>query len=162
MTTIDKHAARGVFEQFLFEMDDKLEALQEDANARSFNLDFSLASLAHLERYIDAVSAATPRSVDLTSVLIACGRYLGEVVRVNYGGKWDIPLDDPADLYFNQPVIIGHNRSGTELAPLFLARAYQRKRKPGMIAAAIENQINPKEIDLSDLVAQEESSNTRS
>jgi hypothetical protein len=91
---------------------------------------------------------------DTTNRLIVYfGRYLGEIVRTNYGGKWHLSLDDPKNVNFNTPVIIGHTPiEGLEFSPIRTMRAFALKRQPGMLSRAINADINPRPIDLSDLI----------
>lgn len=91
---------------------------------------------------------------DQTNKLIVFfARYLEEIVRVNYGGPCHLPLDDPKNINFNTPVIIGYTRiDGLEFAPMTAMRAFALKRRPGMLWTAIQADIDPKALDLSDLV----------
>ncbi|HHA2860913.1 hypothetical protein [Stenotrophomonas maltophilia] len=53
---------------------------------------------------------AEPLSQDEQDALrFVFARYLGDVVHEHHGGKWTLPLDDPNDISFNMPVILGHS-----------------------------------------------------
>lgn len=81
------------------------------------------------------------------------GRYLGEVMRLNHHGRWHLPLDDPKNVYFNQPVIVGHRSAGVVFAPISVMRAYAVRRKVGTVSTAFRNHAdpNPNPLNLSDL-----------
>src|SRR5262245_50787584 len=44
-------------------------------------LDFSLASLEHVDDYLDVVHQDQPGEEDLLRVVLRCGAYVGEVIR---------------------------------------------------------------------------------
>ena len=125
--SFDEAAALETFEQFLFEMDQRVEALQEAAVARGFTLDMTVGSLNDLEAFLEEVSRATPPAIDMESLNVLGGRYLGEVVCAQYGGKWELPLSDRSSVNFNQPVIVGHSDAGAEFAPISVAGAFLKK-----------------------------------
>jgi hypothetical protein len=86
-------------------------------------------------------------------LIVYFARYLGEIVRTNYEGKWQLSLDDPKNVNFNTPVIVGHTSiEGLEFSPIGMMRAFALKRRPGMWWAAIDADINPRPLDLSDLI----------
>jgi hypothetical protein len=148
----DKNEALEKFDDFLMIFDDQTDALESDADTRGIKLDFSLSSLAKLEQLFPMMAEGVDK--DMTNRLIVYfGRYLGEIVRTNYGGKWHLPLDDPKSVNFNTPVIVGHTPiEGLEFAPIGMMRAFALKRQPGMLWRAIDADINPRRIDLSDLI----------
>ncbi len=83
--SIDKHEAREQFEMFLFKMSDQVEALQ--ALGVAYHLDLSIESLDRLEAFFDKYRKLPPAGLDETDLVIMCARYLGQVLRKNYGGK---------------------------------------------------------------------------
>ena len=134
---------------FLFKISDQVESLQEIGAA--YHLDLSVESLDRLEKFFDTYRKQPPAGLDETELMIICARYLGQVLRENYGGKWDLPLDDPNNINFNSPVIVGARGSITEFPPIDIMRAYSLRPKPGFLRQALESEINPKLLDLSDL-----------
>jgi hypothetical protein len=156
---IDENAARETFEKFLFDMDERIEGLRAAAAARDFDLDLSLESLSALEAFVQETLSLTPPPIDQESLIVAAGRYLGEVVRERFGGKWDLPLSDRKNINFNQPVVVGHAPDGVEMAPLSVMRAFVKKKQPGLLARAVAGQVSPKNLDLSELIQKEKDGN---
>lgn len=147
----DKKKALEDFDDFLMIMDEQLDALENDAEARGIKLDFSLSSLAKLEElFLKMANGADKDMRDRLIVYFA--RYLGEIVRTNYGGEWQLSLDDPKNVNFNTPVIVGHTPiQGLEFSPIGIMRAFALKRRPAMLWTAIDADINPSPLDLSGL-----------
>ncbi|WP_446808821.1 hypothetical protein ACH50O_16340 [Methylomonas sp. 2BW1-5-20] len=140
------------FDNFLMVMDDQLKALQEEARRRHLILDFSLDDLERLEKLFDLMNDGVDNDTR-SSLIVSFGRHLGEVVRENYGGRWVVPLDDEKNINFNKPVIIGHTKiEGLEFAPLTVMRAYSLRKKPGTLRRAVEADVNPQTLDLSELI----------
>jgi hypothetical protein len=83
---------------------------------------------------------------------VVFARYLGEYVRTRHGGQWTFPLDDPRDVNFNLPVIVGHSScTWLEFNPIRIMRAYSLRSYPGMLREIIEHSVAPMILDLSDL-----------
>jgi hypothetical protein len=148
----DRKAALEKFDDFLMIFDDQTDALENDAEARGIELDFSISSLAKLEQLFTMMAEGADK--DATNQLIVYfARYLGEIVRTNYGGKWQLSLDDPKNVNFNTPVIAGHTPiEGLEFSPIRTMRAFALKRQPGMLWRAINAHVDPRPVDLSGLV----------
>lgn len=140
--TVDREAAREAFDDFLMRMDDQLEALQDDAETYGIRLDFNADNLHDLERYFDFAAADDAKTVDRDSLIVTCGRYLGEVVRLRYGGKWELTLDDPRSLNYNMPVIVGHSKYDVQFSPITVMRGYSLRKRPNMLAQAVASQID--------------------
>ncbi len=149
---ISKEEALEDFDNFLMVMDDQLEALYDEATKRRFALDLSLDDLERLEKLFDLMADGVDNDTR-ASLIVSFGRHLGEVVRENYGGRWAVPLDDEKNINFNKPVIIGHTKiEGLEFAPLTVMRAYSLRKKPGTLRRAVEADVNPQMLDLSELI----------
>ncbi|MBI3896717.1 MAG: hypothetical protein HY308_00305 [Gammaproteobacteria bacterium] len=149
--TVDYVAAKEKFDNFLMSMDDQLDALEAEAQSRNIDLDFSTASVSKLENLFDLMATNADKET-IESLVVTFARYLGEIVRLNYGGKWLLPLDDPSNVYFNTPVITGHTKEGLEFSPIFAMRAFALRRKPDTLKKAIDAHIKPNPIDLSRLI----------
>jgi len=150
--TISREQALDDFDNFLMVMDDQLEALQEEATRRRLILDFSLDDLERLEKLFDLMTDGVDNDTR-SSLIVSFGRHLGEVVRMNYRGRWCVPLDDAKNVNFNKPVIIGHTKiEGLEFAPLTVMRAYSLRKKPGTLRCAVDADVNPQILDLSELI----------
>ncbi len=147
-----KELALEDFDSFLMVMDDQLEALHEEATNRRITLDLSLDDLERLEVLFDLLADGV-NSDTQASLIVSFARHLGEVVRKNYGGRWTVPLDDEKNINFNKPVIIVHTKiKGLEFAPLTVMRAYSLRKKPGTLRRAVEADVNPQALDLSELI----------
>lgn len=156
MMKIDQIKAKEEFDDFLISMDDQIDWLTEQAKQHNIELYNSSNTPETLEQLFDLMSEGMNES-DTESLIIIFGRFLGEFVRLTYGGQWKLPLDDPKNINFNTPVITGHSPvKGLEFAPIRIMRAYALRRKAGTIRRAIENHIAPAILDLSQEVAREE------
>jgi hypothetical protein len=159
MTADFDAAAHATFATFLREMDDRLQQLELLADEDGLYLDYNEVSLADFETLLGwLLDEARTSGGDATSIIVTGARYLGEVMRRVHGGQWHLSLDDPKSVHYNTPVIVGHNASGTEFAPIFLCRAFAKRRQLGLFARAIRSQIAPESLDLGSLLAQEQNS----
>jgi hypothetical protein len=152
MVKVDKKLALEKFDDFLFQMDDQLDALREMAEARGIALDMSAGDFERLEQLFDLVAdgVSAERRKDL---VVSFARYLGELVCVLFGGKWALALSDEKSVYYNQPVIVGHAPTpDLEFAPIMTMRAYSLKKHAGILRRAVMAQVRPEPLDLSDLV----------
>ncbi|WP_329859958.1 hypothetical protein [Stenotrophomonas sp. SMYL89] len=153
--TFNPEEARENFEQFLIIMDDQIEWLIEQGQHRGVDLDGSLESLDHLETLYNLM-AATLSEDEQAALRVVFARYLGEIVRLHHGGKWTLPLDDPKDISFNMPVILGHSTCPwLEFNPIHTMRGYSLRPRPGMIRSVVAHSVAPKILDLSDLVEED-------
>jgi hypothetical protein len=140
------------FDNFLLIMDEQLDALTEEAALYKVDLDFSLHSLSKLEDLFIKMSENIENDKK-NSLIVFFARYLGEIVIKNFGGKWTLPIDDPKNVNFNTPVIIGHSPiEGLEFSPIGVIRAFSLRKRAGMLKTAIDAQASPNPIDLSGLV----------
>lgn len=152
--TFDRVEAEEKFDRFLMVMDDQLKALQEEALSRNIKLDFSVESIEKLEKLFNLMTKNVDKE-SVSSMIVSFARYLGEIVRINYGGNWLLPLDDPKNANFNTPVISGHAQEGLELAPISVMRAFSLRRIPGTLKRAIDADVNVTPVDLSRLIEEE-------
>jgi hypothetical protein len=147
----DRKSAEEQFDNFLMSMDDQIDWLSEKAEEHGIELDVGLDDLSKLENLFDLLSDGKNKDY-VSRLVVTFARFLGEIVRENYGGKWTLPLDDEKNINFNTPVIVGHVPiDGLEFAPLSVMRAYALRRKQGTLRRAVDAQINPKPVDLSGL-----------
>jgi hypothetical protein len=150
---IDFHAAEEQFQSFLVLMDEQIEWLESEA--RTHDIDISVSGdtvmLQRLESLFDVLSGGKDRD-EIAGLNVVFARFLGEWLRLHFGGAWRLPLDDPKNVNFNTPVIEGHTRiPGLQFAPILAMRAYSLRRKPGVLLQAITAQVDPKTLDLTDL-----------
>src|SRR5690606_4978431 len=140
------------FDNFLMIMDEQLDSLKDDAEKHKIPLDFSLRDLENLEDLLDLM-APPDTSQDLSKMIVYFARHLGEVVRLNYGGQWFLPLDDIKSVNFNKPVITGHSPvEGLEFSPVSVMRAYSLRRKKGTLARAVKANVAQTPIDIDHLI----------
>jgi hypothetical protein len=133
------------FENFLFNLDDYLENIIDKANNQGYEFNYSLDSLSDIECFI--IKNGTTVDDDDYNDLSA---YLGECLRLNYGGKWICNLDKLNNsLYYGFPVIEGHSIQDVLFSPFHLIKAFILRKKSNLFQKAIESQINPKPIDWS-------------
>lgn len=138
-------------------MDDQLKWLEEEASRLNLELGISKNTPELLEALLDRMSGGM-NDDNKDRLLVILGRYLGEFVRITYGGKWTLPLDDEKNINFNTPVIVGHSRfEGLEFSPIRTMRAYSLRKKPGMIRKIIHSDISPQILDLSKEASEEKS-----
>ncbi len=148
----DRSRYTDAFDDFLMIMDDQLDWLIDQAEARGIDLDGSPESLERLERLHDIMVPALDDD-ECSALRVVFARYLGECVRTRHGGQWTLPLDDPKDVNFNLPVIVGHSScTWLEFNPIRTMRAYALRPYPGMLGEIIEHSVAPTILDLSDLV----------
>ncbi|MCX2894153.1 hypothetical protein ORG27_11225 [Stenotrophomonas lactitubi] len=153
--TFNLEESREAFEQFLMLMDGQMEWLVAQAQTHGIELDRSPESLDRLERLHDLM-AATLSEDERDSLRVVLARYLGETVRRAHGGRWTLPLDDPKDVHFNRPVIVGHSTYPMEeFSPIHTIRAYSLRGRPGLIRSIVASSVNPQILDLSDLVEED-------
>lgn len=150
--SFNKKEAEEHFENFLVIMDDQIEGLKGDAEKYNIFLDDSLSDLERLEDLFDVMSKNVVQS-EISGLVVMFARHLGEVVRLNFGGRWFIQLEDKKNINFNEPVIIEHCPvEGLDFAPVSVMRAYSLRRKKGTLRRAVEADTNPQELNLSDLI----------
>jgi hypothetical protein len=142
---LSKEELEEKFENFLFNIEDYLESIIDKANSQDYVFDYTLNSLKDVESYI--IKNNTTIDDDDYNDLSA---YLGEVLRLTYGGKWICNLDEINNsLYYGFPVIEGHSVSGVLFSPFHIVRAFILRRKTNLFCEAIESQVHPQEIDWS-------------
>jgi len=149
---LNKNDALESFDNFLMVMDEQLDALTEEAALYKVDLDFSLHSLSKLEDLFIKISENVEKD-KINSLIVFFARYLGEIVIKNFGCKWTLPIDDPKNVNYNTPVIIGHSPiEGLEFSPIGVMRAFSLRKRSGMLKTAIDAHVSPNPIDLSGLV----------
>lgn len=133
------------FENFLFNIDDYLDNIIAKAVSQGYNFDYSLDSLKDVENYIikNNITIDDDDYNDLSA-------YLGEVLRLKYGGNWICNLDkENNSLSYGFPVIEGHSIPDVLFSPFHVMKAFFLRKKVNLFYEAIESQVNPKDIDWS-------------
>ena len=130
------------FQAWLMEMDDAISAFRRTLpKSIADKLDFSADSLDALEKLIletypnvDAAKApAESRRVD------AMARYLGEVFRKHFGGKWKIDYADKKNAFYGLPQLAGMKGQNVQFCPLTLVTASTHRRSGTFIRKIFEN-----------------------
>lgn len=139
------------FDRFIFIMEDQLEGLEEKAESHGVTLTRDLNGLEKLEQLFDEITVGALRE-GKNELSVTFGRYLGEIVRETFGGKWHLPLDNPKNINFNTPVVIGHTKiDGLEFPALSVMHAYSLRKKPGLLRSAVMSQVEPKAVEIDHL-----------
>jgi len=146
MENLSKEELEKKFENFLFNIDDCLNNIIDKAGSQGYNFDYSLDSLIDMEKYI--IENNTTLNDDDYNDLSA---YLGEVHRLEYGGKWICNLDEENNsLSYGFPVIEGHSSIPNVLfSPFHVVKAFILYKKINLFRDAIKSQVHPKDIDWS-------------
>lgn len=153
--TFDKKDAEAKFDNFLMVMDEQLDWLRDEAGKRGIELDGSIEDASRIENLFDQMTEGRDKDY-VSGLTVTFARWLGEIVRGQYGASWTLPLNDKKSVHFNTPVLVGHSPvDGVEFAPTLVMRAYALRRSRGTLRRAIESQIDPKALDLSKLEAEE-------
>src|ERR1051325_8185095 len=146
---LDEVEEREKLQHFIFGIDDVMDEFRSDAAAKGFRLDYSLDSLATLEDFIlQSGIGNDDKDVDART---NCWIYLGETLIRNYGGTWEVSLNDDNTANYGLYVIVGHTKSQVEFVPIRYVKAFIIKKQKGFFAEVIQNHVNPKRLDLSHL-----------
>ena len=123
------------FQYFIFEMDDVLEEFVGLFNKNGFELDYSLSSLDLLENIIDSMEA----NANDSKFVNRCSRYLGEVFIKELGGRWDLSLDNPDNVYFKLPIVNDYSNLDIEFCPIAIINNYLVRKRPGLLKEAVSS-----------------------
>jgi len=132
------------FQQWLAEMDDALDSffasLPKELGAR---LDYTPESLDALEAWVLQNAAGTKDLLDpkRSQQLDGIARYIGETIRKNVGGKWEIRLDDPKYVYYGVPQLSGFAERSTPESPHSLATASADRRTGTYLSTIVRNMV---------------------
>lgn len=140
------------FENFIFNIDDYLENIQDKAKLQGLDFDLSMKSINLIEEYITR-NDTTIEDDDYNDL----SAYLGEVVRRNFkNAQWKCNLDkENNSIYYGFPIVEGHSSEGILLSPFHMVKAFILRKKKRLLFQIIENQINPNLIDWSDFPTEE-------
>lgn len=99
MTELEEE--RNNLREELENLDENLEDFfQLVKNAISYELDYSLASIKYVEALLDKLEVDPENDAD---ILIDTALYVGETIKRNYNGTWDI--SEETDERYLQPVV---------------------------------------------------------
>lgn len=143
--------AKEKFDDFLMIMDDQLETLQEEAENKNIILEPTMDGLENLEKLFFEITKSADEEEE-RGWIVTFARYLGEIVRTTYYGKWHLSLDDPKNLYYNTPVIVNHTKvEGLEFSPIYAMRALSIRKKNGLLRKIVMADIKPRELEIDHL-----------
>jgi hypothetical protein len=135
------------FENFLFNIDEYLDNIVAKAESQGYNFNYNLENLKDMESYITK-NSTTVDDDDYNDL----SAYLGEVLRLNHGGKWICNLDkDNNSLSYGFPVIEGHSVADVLFSPFHVVKAFILRKKINLFYEAIESQVHPQDIDWSQI-----------
>jgi hypothetical protein len=112
------------FEQWVFDIDDKLESFCDSVVALRGRLDYSVASLEDVGAWL-LRTYKTPEAVEALHRAITVDgfvRYIGEVHRKVLGGGWDMQFDGAAQMEQPGPFVWGFDAVGTRVIPYALIK----------------------------------------
>lgn len=94
---------RDDFEQWLFDMSDELDSFHMQYPYSNF----SIKSIGDFENFVLEKFSTVNEAIDPKNkkLLDRMSRYLGEVIRREFDGRWDIELSDKDDAYYQLPVV---------------------------------------------------------
>jgi hypothetical protein len=101
MTFNEKEALR-TFDQFMSIMDEQLNWLKEQALIYPIApLEFNTTEFEDIEYLFDKMSENEDHE-GVTSLILIFSRYIGEIVRRNYGGQWVLCLEEKIFILIHQ------------------------------------------------------------
>jgi hypothetical protein len=134
-------------ERFQAELPAALGRFEERVGLHPGELRLSLPAVVHAEALLsDTIAARRPVSVGgsvdpvVEEVADLCARLVGEVVRVESGGRWAFTRE-PAALDFGY-ICVGHRRAtppDTYFNPYFAVGGFRGSREPGLLVQICEN-----------------------
>jgi UTP:GlnB (protein PII) uridylyltransferase len=130
------------FQLWIFNMDDELDRLKEDLPQElASKLDYSDESLKLVEAWILQRYASVEETKEKgeAQILDRLARYVGETIRKQVGGHWDIDLENEKNAYYALPVITGFEEKPTPVCPLTLVTASTARRTGTFISGVLEN-----------------------
>lgn len=153
---LNKEVENDKFQRFLIIKEDIIDDFIEEAERFGVEFDFSEYSLDLLENYYLRRESELNQDEKRKGAFIeAAACYLGETLKKHYGGAWTLVIEDPKNLFYGMPVILGHAKSGVEFCAHHVFRMFTRQKKHGFLRRVIQAQVNP--IDrLADLVPETE------
>jgi hypothetical protein len=134
---------RESFEAWVDLMDDVLQDFKELLPGEvAAKLDDSPESLGALEAWIlkNYADYHAVKAEKNTTLIDGAARYLGEVLRRNLGGIWDIRFGKPKDVNNGIPLIVGYRGQQTPLAPHRLITACADRRTGDYFVTIFRNQ----------------------
>lgn len=129
------------FQEWIFLIDDKMEQFTNKfAGKNRLILDYTLASLNDLERWILNNYSDSNELIKDSSTLDYLTIYIGETFRKYIGGKWVIDLKNKRNAYYAMPTLTDSSCRGvTYIAPMAYATACISRNKGNHISGILMN-----------------------
>lgn len=158
---LDIDQALEVFDDFLMIMDDQMEALEADGERYGICLQPTMDNLEKLELLFFKMAEHATED-DLSRMFVYFARYVGEIVRAEFKGRWHLALDDPRNVYYNTPVIIDHTPiAELEFSPISAMRALWLRKRHGLLRQIVMSDIQPRILDIDHLIEEEDEAGER-
>jgi hypothetical protein len=135
---------REDFEMWLFDMDDALDRfINAMPNELGFSLDFSEASLDHIENWLlDQYKDHTKLlEIDNKEIHDGLSRYIGETFRKHLNAKWDIRFDDPKFAFYGLPILVEKENGNTIICAHTLVTTAVARRTGTFLSTILRNNI---------------------
>lgn len=147
-----KKELEEMFENFLFSVDDYMDNILEKTKEQGYILDFSLQSLANVEKYL-VQNRIRANDDDIND----SAAYLGEVIRKTIGGRWTCSLDlKNNSIYYGRPVITEYTTpKDLEFSPFDCILNYLADPEPGYFIKAVTNDLEDEPLNLDDIPTEE-------
>lgn len=132
------------FQFWLMDMDDAIERLRLSVPADiKAKLDFSPDSLNILEAYVIEKYPNVAAIMDKSQSKIHDGlaRYVGEVFRKRFKGKWKIDFSDEKIAFYGLPQLAGMDGQKSPICPLTLVTASLDRRTGKYLRTIFDNQL---------------------
>ena len=156
---LDKEKIQENFEEFMFYIDDTLDAIKQKASKQGYHLDMSIESLKDLAQFVRQNDVKNdPENIDY---FFNSWVYLGEVFRLQAkGAYWTVGTENPKILNYGLEYLTGYNTIGSEFIPLLIMNNFTLsspdKLNNSFFYELVLKRLNPKPKNLDDLPPEED------
>ncbi len=142
------------FQGWILCISDKMEQFtNEFAGENRLILDYTLASLNDLERWILNYYSDAHELIADNNILDLLTIYIGETFRQYIGGKWVMDLKNKKNAYYSMPTLTDTSyRGATYVAPMTYATACISRNKGNYISTILMNRIAPRIKTMDELI----------
>jgi len=132
------------FQVWLMDMSDAIERFRQSVPfGMAARLDFSPESLDVIEQFVltnyptldEIKKQSAAKAVD------GMARYVGQVFRKHFGGKWMIDFSDEKNVFYGLPQLVGMTGQRTQMCPLTLVTASVDRRTGKFIRTIFGNYV---------------------
>ena len=132
------------FQVWLMDMSDAIERFRQSVSTDiAARLDFSPESLDVVEQLVLAKYPALDgvKKQSEAKSLDGIARYVGQVFREHFGGKWMIDFSDEKNVFYGLPQLVGMAGQRTQMCPLTTVTASVDRRTKKFIRTIFENYV---------------------